>query len=87
MATHSSILTWKIPWTEEGYSPWGCQESDTNEQLNTHTHTTNLGLQNTSGDPGELDGHHPSCSGAPRGIVGTRHPKQTLESGTLVPFC
>ena len=25
MATHSSILAWKIPWTEEpgGYSPWG----------------------------------------------------------------
>ena len=25
MASHSSILAWKIPWTEEqaGYSPWG----------------------------------------------------------------
>ena len=25
MATYSSILAWKIPWTEflEGYSPWG----------------------------------------------------------------
>ena len=25
MATHSSILTWRIPWTEDpgGYSPWG----------------------------------------------------------------
>ena len=23
----------------KGYSPWGCQESDTSEQLNTHTHT------------------------------------------------
>jgi len=24
MATHSSILAWKSPWTEElGYSPWG----------------------------------------------------------------
>ena len=31
MATHSSILTWRIPWTEElvGYSPWGRKESDT----------------------------------------------------------
>ena len=31
MATHSSILAWKIPWTEEmvGYSPWGHRESDT----------------------------------------------------------
>ena len=33
MATHSSILAWKIPWTEEpvGYSPWGRKESDTTE--------------------------------------------------------
>ena len=25
MATHSRILIWRIPWTEEpvGYSPWG----------------------------------------------------------------
>ena len=30
MATHSSILAWEIPWTE-GYSPWGCKESDTTE--------------------------------------------------------
>ena len=35
MATHSSILAWKIPWTEgawwAGYSPWDCGESDTTE--------------------------------------------------------
>ena len=32
-ATHSSILAWKIPWTEEpvGYSPRGFKESDTTE--------------------------------------------------------
>ena len=30
MTTHSSILVWKIPWTEDpgGYSPWGRKESD-----------------------------------------------------------
>ena len=35
MATHSSILAWKVPWTEEpgGYGPWGLTESDTTEQL------------------------------------------------------
>ena len=41
MATHSSILAWRIPWTEEPgkYSPWGCcKELDMNEKL-THTHT------------------------------------------------
>ena len=33
MATHSSILAWRIPWTEElgGYRPWGHKESDTTE--------------------------------------------------------
>ena len=33
MATHSSILFQKIPWTEEpgGCSPWGCKELDTTE--------------------------------------------------------
>ena len=30
MATHSSIVAWEIPRTEEpsGYSPWGCKELD-----------------------------------------------------------
>ena len=35
MATQSSILTWRIPWTEEPgrlYSPWGPKESDTTER-------------------------------------------------------
>ena len=33
MATHSSILAWRIPWTEEpgGLSPRGCKESDRHE--------------------------------------------------------
>ena len=35
MATHFSILAWKIPWTEEleDYSPWGSKELDMTEQL------------------------------------------------------
>ena len=38
MATHSSILAWRIPWTEEpgGYSPWGRKESDTTERLHSY---------------------------------------------------
>ena len=41
MTTHSSILAWRIPWTEEpgGLQSMGLQESDRTEQLNTHTHT------------------------------------------------
>ena len=33
MATHSSILAWRIPWTEETDSPWGRKESDMTERL------------------------------------------------------
>ena len=39
MATHSSILAWKIPWTEEPgrlHSPWGRKESDMTERLHFH---------------------------------------------------
>jgi len=43
-ATHCSILSWEIPWTEElssvhhglvGYSPWGHKELDMIEGLST----------------------------------------------------
>ena len=35
IATHSSMLAWKIPRTEEpgGYRPWGHKESDRTEGL------------------------------------------------------
>ena len=35
MATHSSILAWRIPWTEElgGLQSMGRKESDTTERL------------------------------------------------------
>ena len=39
MAIHSSILAWRIPWTEKtDYSSWCRKELDMTEQL-THTHT------------------------------------------------
>ena len=39
MVTHSSILAWRIPGTENlaGYSPWGSKKSDTTEQLHSLT--------------------------------------------------
>ena len=46
MATHSSILAWRIPWTEE---PGG--RVDTTEQLthtHTHTHTHTQGTERIS---------------------------------------
>ena len=39
MATHSSIIAWRIPWTEEHgwllWGPWGHKESEMTEQLST----------------------------------------------------
>ena len=37
MATHSSILAWRIPWTAErgGATVHGVTETDTTEQLST----------------------------------------------------
>ena len=41
MATHSSILAWRIPWIE-GYSPWGHKDSDTTKRLTlSHFHGRN----------------------------------------------
>ena len=42
MATHSSTLALKIPWTEElgaGYYPWGRKESGTTERLQIGQHS------------------------------------------------
>ena len=38
MATHSSVLAWRIPWTEEpgGLQSMGLLESDTTERLHFH---------------------------------------------------
>ena len=40
MASHSSILAWRIPWTEEpgGLQSTGGKESDTTERLHFHFH-------------------------------------------------
>ena len=52
METHSSILAWRIPWTEESgkYSPWGRKEMDGTEGL-THTHVLLWSSLSSSVDP------------------------------------
>ena len=43
IVTHSNILDWRTPWTEEPgrlYSPWGHKESDTTE----YTHMVELNM-------------------------------------------
>ena len=49
MATHSSILAWEIPWTEELcrlyiYSSWGCKELDMTERLNNNDTSKDTGI-------------------------------------------
>ena len=48
MATHSSILVWRIPWMEElgGLQSTGRKESDTTEQL--HLHLTCKRIRDTA---------------------------------------
>ena len=47
MATHSSMLAWEIPWTEEPtYSPWGRQELGTTEGLHFHFSLSCIGEGN-----------------------------------------
>ena len=53
MATHSSILSWKIAWTEEPgglHSLWGRKELDPTERLHFHFHFFN------AGDAGSIPG-------------------------------
>ena len=47
MPTHSSIFTWKIPWTEEpgGLQSMGVAKSET--QLSEHTHMQTVIFQNS----------------------------------------
>ena len=50
MATHSSILAWKISWMEKPdrlYCQWGGKESDTTEQLHFHFHFSSPKLRQT----------------------------------------
>ena len=48
MATHSSILAWRIPWTEElgGLQSTGRKESDTTERLHFHFSLSCIGEGN-----------------------------------------
>ena len=49
MTTHSITLAWKIPWTEEPgrlHGPWGHEESDMTERLNSHFSLSCIGEGN-----------------------------------------
>ena len=72
MATHSSILAWRIPWTEEpgGLQSVGSQKVGHNWLTNTHTHTRKtawwaqmmVGLSQSDGSKRILEILHPTPS-------------------------
>ena len=57
MATHSSILVWEIPWTEQpgGYSPWGCRVG--HNSATEHAQHTDAQKKGWKGWTGEVSGH------------------------------
>ena len=70
MATHSSILVEKSPMDKQawqGYSPWGCKESDTAEQLSIAQHLVTA--KPHWGFPGGSDGKESACSAADPGSI------------------
>ena len=79
MATHSSILVWEIPWTEE---LGGCKESDETEQLTLALPGKGLRFQTVpSSSASRLhsilpEGHRP-CN------CGRRVPVETSSAGTF----
>ena len=59
MATHSSILAWRIPWTEEelgGLQSTGRKESDTTERLHFHFHLWKTDLLEKTLMLGKIEG-------------------------------
>ena len=54
MATHSSILAWEVPWTEDsgGLHPWGHKESHTSEQTHMQLYFSEGSLDEISQDLG-----------------------------------
>ena len=68
MATHSSILAWRIPWTEElgGLQSMGRKESDTTEQLHFHFHFL---CRIAKGFPGGAEVKASACNVGDLGLI------------------
>ena len=80
MTSHSNILAWKTPWTEEpgGLQSMGSQELDTTEQLNHH--------HDHHGD-GDLRYHRQTAGEIVCRTVNSSHPVSLLQSYHLGIKC
>ena len=86
MATHSSILAWRIPWTEElgGLQSTGRKESDTTERLHLHLHLDGLNLQVLSPRVVRQVFCRDGVGGA-EWVCGSRVPASRGAQGTVAP--
>ena len=72
MATHCSILAWRIPWTEEPgrlYSLWGHKESARTEQLTLLDYLVMLSRYHTEDALVEMSAHQVEVEGQLPSIV------------------
>ena len=77
MATHSSTLAWKLPWTEEagGLQSVGSQESDTTKRLNQHKRLGRLQAASVSG----LTRSSGPALSPPKLTLGSHQPTSSLQ--------
>ena len=86
MATHSSILAWRIPWTEEpgGLQSTGSKESDTTERL--HSLTQPHFLKNILKLCAEMKTDLPFCPGD-SSLAEEQRESRFLSTIRLSPVC
>ena len=77
MAVHSSILAWRLPWTEEagGLQSVGSQESDTTKRLNQHKRLGRLQAASVSG----LTRSSGPALSPPKLTLGSHQPTSSLQ--------
>ena len=73
MATHSSILAWRIPMDRGTWQAWCCKKSDTTEQLSTRGQNPRQSPHPSSSQRGLLPGLYNSlattCLGLTREVL------------------
>ena len=100
MATHSSILAWRIPWTEEpgGLQSTGSQELNTTEQLSHHHHGARrvphsrlcvhlLAHSSASSRRHTAECHPPGVRASARGLGDTSGPQKAVKATTRPSIC
>ena len=88
MATHSSILAWRIPWTEDlvGYSP-GSQSPTRLKQVSAHTHFGSVAQSCPTLPPHGLQHSRLSCPSLSPGVCSDSRPLNQWRHRTISSCC